>query len=114
MSRSASSSSTSSRFKLTVELEGATNVAKWRASLQSKLFRCIKNTNMDTLTAASTLDPKYFKANFSSDWKEASHDDDNKAVELFDDDDFVQACLNHALESGDGFHDWLYGRVRWH
>ena len=106
MSRSANSAaSNSSRFKLTVKLEGAVNIAPWKASLQSKLFRYIKNTNMDTLTSASTLDPKYFKATFAGDWKEASRDDDNKAVDPFDDDEFVQVCLEHSLETGEGFND---------
>ena len=110
MSRSAipASSTPSSRFKLTVKLEGAGNVSRWKTALQGKLFRLIRNTNMDKLSTASTLDTKYFKTNFAEDWKRASRDEDNAVVEPFDDADFVQTCLEHAIDSGEGFKDWLY------
>ena len=109
MSRSANpAASNSSKFKLTIKLEGAINLEKWRSSLQNKLFRFIKNTNMDKLTIASTLNRKYLKATFPDDWKDASKDDDDNPADPLDNEEFVQACLDHALESGEGFNDWLY------
>jgi hypothetical protein len=110
MSRAATSAPSTNlkRFKLSIKLEGADNVVRWRTSLQEKLFRYIKNTNMDSLTAAATLDAKYFKASLADEWKEAARSDDNKAVEPFEDKGFVQMCLDHALETGEGFQYWLY------
>ena len=65
---------------------------------------------MDRLTEAATLDPKYFEkhADFKDDYKSAAKDDDNNKVDPFDDAVFLQACFEHALAEGTGFHDWLY------
>ena len=65
---------------------------------------------MDRLTEAAMLDPKYFEkhADFKDDYKSAAKDDDNNKVDPFDDAVFLQACFEHALAEGTGFHDWLY------
>ena len=74
------------------------------------MFNEFHNVNMDLLSTSDTLDPAWFKADsvFKEAYKEAAKDDDNKACDAFDDDDFAHECWEYALSTGKGFHKWLY------
>ena len=104
----ATRTSSAKHFKLHVTLEGPDNYEQWTKALQGQLFSLIRNNDMDTLTSAATLDEEHFKKLFPSQYKEASKDDDNNKQHPFEDDEFLQACLDEALTSGLGFRDWVY------
>ena len=97
-------------FKLHLTLEGADNFEQWTKALQGQLFSLIRNTNMNNLTSASTLDDDYFKkhSDFSSDYKDASKNADGERQHPFEDAEFLQACLEEAINTGLGFQDWVY------
>jgi hypothetical protein len=96
------SSNIQRKFKVSATLISADDYQPWRAAVQTQLFAHMSNTNMASITSASTLDAKFFKIRFNDEWRAAAADD----AEPFDDPAFVQHCLSHALTSGEGFTAW--------
>ena len=90
------------------KLDGASNYRRWKSQLQDHMFRKVHNTNMDTLTMAKTLDSKFFKKEFSMEYKAASKDSAGVEVDPMDDEGFVKLCSASALKTGVGFEPWLY------
>jgi hypothetical protein len=95
------------------KLEDASQHPRWKNLLQTHMFKLFHNTNMDKLQPADTLDPDYYKtsADFKDDFKEASKDADNNKIDPFRNPtalEFATTCFEHALDTGDGFHPWLY------
>lgn len=91
------------KFKIPVQLVDANNFQAWQVAAQTECFSAFNNTDMSSITPAFTLDPKFCKATFLNEWKEAAKDDNDP----MEDPDFVQTCHDHALASGDGFKPWL-------
>ena len=99
----------SSQDRLTLfRLENACDYTRWKALLQRYLFKKIRNINMDKLTAADTLDPEYFKKNQPAEFKAAGRDASNSVVFPFTNAAFLKDCLDHCLQTGGGYHDWVY------
>jgi hypothetical protein len=100
------------RFKLPFSLTGAADHPRWRSCLQDRIFKYIHLTNMDTITSATTLDPKFFKKLFPAEWKAAETDEDGEEVDdpLSNPEhpELLTSCLVHALSTGNGFNSWLY------
>ena len=105
-----SPSKSKSRSKLP-QLVNAEDFGVWKKKVETHLFRQKVIVKLDSLKAATTLDGLYFKANtaFKLEYKALSKDDQNQAVDPFDDDEFVGKCLRHALRTAEGFQAWLPG-----
>ena len=80
-------------FKLPVTFDGADNYEQWKKALQGQLFSLIRNTDMDTLTSVSTIDEEHIN---------------NNKQHPFEDEQFLEACLEEAIATGLGFQDWVY------
>ena len=96
-----------------LKLEESSQHPQWRSHLQTHMFSLFHNINMDKLTQFDTLDLDFFKADpdFKEAHKEASKDNAGDKVHPFrnpDNTDFRTLCLEHAQETGEGHHDWLY------
>jgi hypothetical protein len=98
-------------FKLT----DSSDHDQWKSLLQDVMFHRFHNVNMDALTAAHTLLQSYFEKHqlFKKVWKETAlaHKDAIKDEEKdpFDfNPELAADCFNHAIETGEGFKDWLY------
>lgn len=91
-------------------LSSAAGHASWKQSLQRWLFSKMKNVNMDKLTHADTLEFSFFKSHelFKDSIKRASKDADGKTADPFDNEEVVDECFNHSLNTGEGFMDWVY------
>ena len=95
-----------------VKLSDASAFPRWKSSLQDHFFHKIHNTNMDKLTRTKTLDADFFKkeagAELAAAYKVSSKDDDNKSVDPMTNMGFADKCFQHAIDTGEGFHPWLY------
>jgi hypothetical protein len=91
-----------------VKLSDASAYPRWKNSLQDHFFHKIHNTNIDKLTRASTLDADFFKKETAAAYKVAAKDDDGAAVNPMTNTPFAEACFRHAIDTGEGFHPWLY------
>jgi hypothetical protein len=93
-------------------LSDASAYPTWKSALQDHFFDKIFNNNMDNITRTSTLDPDFFKKDagpeLAAAFKAASKDDDNKTVDPMTSTVFAGKCFQHAAETGQGFHPWLY------
>ena len=87
-----------------------TTTSNGRRHFKTSSCSLIRNTNIDTRTSdsASTPDKEHFKKLFSADCKEASKDADNNKQHPFEDEQFLEACLEEAITTGLGFQDWVY------
>ena len=90
-------------------LADASQHSRWRSTLQDYMFARIRNTDMDLLTQADTLDEKYFMKEYKQEHAAASKDALNAKVDPMTDATFIKLCTDHAFRTGEGFHDWLYG-----
>jgi hypothetical protein len=95
-----------------VKLSDASAFPRWKSSLQDHFFHKIHNTNMAKLTRTKTLDADFFKkeagAELTAAYKVASKDDDNKTVDPMANTGFADKCFQYAIDTGEGFHPWLY------
>jgi hypothetical protein len=95
-----------------VKLSDASAFPRWQSSLQDHFFHKIHNTSMDKLTRTKTLDADFFKkeagAELAAACKTASKDDENKTVDPMTNAGFADQCFEYAIDTGEGFHPWLY------
>ena len=105
MSRSPSDSQ---KKKTLFKLKEASQYPQWKQRLQTYFFKKFKNVNMDKIKVDTTLDTEYFKKEFKTEHKAASKDATGAAQEPMQDPAFLTKCSEHAFDTGEGFHPWLY------
>ena len=83
---------------------------RWKNLLQDYMFATTHNVNMDAMTESSTLQDEYFKVNaqFKTDFKKLSKDNVGSDSDPFSNVEFATKCFDHALNTGNGFKDWVY------
>ena len=110
MSQPTSAHTAPSKWILPVKLEDSSHYPRWHSALQDLLFRNVKIPSIGKITSASTLDRPFFKKYFKEEFDSivSNSDDADDPDEPLDNTDFVNLCLDHAVDTGKGFLAWVY------